>query len=78
MPKYDESDNGKVIDGAIVVWLGRTIGTPGVTAQAARSAARAAAASQAAALESAAVAGVPFCQRCDSAPAGSRKKSGTK
>ena len=75
--KYTESDDGKVVDGKVVVWLGRrpageVSGVPGDRDKEARKEATAAAAAQA--LEDAAQSGVPFCEECEAA----RRKRGEK
>ena len=73
MGKYQKSDDGKVVDGAIVVWIGPR---PPVAADSAL--ARAAASrAQTAALAAAAKAGVPVCQRCEP-PAPARGGNGGK
>jgi hypothetical protein len=76
--KFQKSDDGKVIDGAIVVWIdpataavsnddsaapGHSAAAPGSASKAA--AMKAASKAQAAALVAAAKSGVPVCQRCD-------------
>ncbi|HEX4382845.1 MAG TPA: hypothetical protein VH083_07845 [Myxococcales bacterium] len=75
MNKFQKSDDGNVVDGAIVVWMGSSGPDEEEPAPAAVSAAtkNTAAKEQAAALASAAESGVPFCQRCDP-PAAARTK----
>jgi hypothetical protein len=69
VPKYTASDDGKAIDGKVVVYLhgsaqadGRS-GFPGMTAKERQETA----AAQAATLTKAAQTGVPFCEECDRA-----------
>ena len=69
MPKYTAGDDGKVIDGRVVVYLRGSAqandrsGFPGKTPKERE----ATAAAQAATLTKAAQTGVPFCEECDRA-----------
>lgn len=79
MPKFNPSDDGKVIDGKTVVFLypegaeqaakeaGTVASKPGASAgkTAAKRSKQAAAAAQGKALASAAKAAVPFCENCE-------------
>ena len=71
--KYSQSDDGKVVEGKVVVWLrpaaeSRSSGVPGDRDK------QATAAAAARALEDAAQSGVPFCEECEAA----RRKRGEK
>ena len=66
--KYDRSDDGKVIDGKVVVWISPNVADPGPAPANKREAAKqATAAAAAAALQDAAKSGVPFCEECEAA-----------
>jgi hypothetical protein len=69
MRKFQKSDDGNVVDGAIVVWLGSSASDKDPRPAGSAAAKKKAAKAQAATLASAAESGVPFCQRCDP-PAG--------
>ena len=75
MAKYYKSDEGKVVDGAILVWIDSTrAAVPRPDPAATRASVSKA---QAAALVAAAKAGVPVCQRCEPA-APARRENGPK
>ncbi len=63
MPRYEQSDDGKVVEGRIVVYMSG----PQSLGLVVRSAKAALAKANAAMLATAAKAGVPFCEECDHA-----------
>jgi hypothetical protein len=69
----DANDDGKVIDGKTIVWMGRMTEADMRPTPAERRVAKVAAANAAAAsLEMAARDGIPFCEECEAARKGAQ------